>query len=78
MLKTYKARVEDDGSVRLLEPANLPPQADVYVSIVEDPEDDEFVGGVPVTMLLSEKALAEYWDTPEEDEAWKDFQNEAK
>ena len=25
---------------------------------------------VPETMLLSEQALAEEWDTPEEDEAW--------
>jgi len=25
---------------------------------------------IPETMLLSEKSLAKYWDTPEEDEAW--------
>ena len=25
---------------------------------------------IPETMILSENSLAEYWDTPEEDEAW--------
>ena len=25
---------------------------------------------IPETMILSEKALAKDWDTPEEDEAW--------
>ena len=25
---------------------------------------------IPETMILSEKALAKVWDTPEEDEAW--------
>jgi hypothetical protein len=28
---------------------------------------------IPETMLMSESALAEYWDSPEEDEAWKDL-----
>ena len=28
---------------------------------------------IPETMILSEKSLAEYWDTPEEDEAWADL-----
>jgi len=28
---------------------------------------------IPETMLLSEKTLAEDWDTPEEDEAWSDL-----
>jgi hypothetical protein len=28
---------------------------------------------VPETMLMSEAALSEYWDTPEEDEAWADL-----
>jgi hypothetical protein len=75
MLRTYKAKVEQGGVIRLTEPASLPESAEVFVSIIED---EETIGGIPVTMLLSEKALAEYWDTPEEDEAWKDFQNQAK
>ncbi len=75
MLKTYKAKVEQGGVIRLTEPADLPLNAQVYVSIVED---EETLGGIPVTMLMSEKSLREYWDTPEEDEAWKDFQNGAK
>ena len=28
---------------------------------------------IPETMVLSEKSLAEHWDTPEEDEAWADL-----
>jgi len=29
--------------------------------------------GIPETMALSEKSLAETWDTPEEDKAWIDL-----
>lgn len=75
MLKTYKAHVEDDGrTMRLAEPGTLPRNVEVYVSIVESGNDEEFVGGYPVTMLLSASSLARDWDTAEEDEAWKDFQ----
>ena len=28
---------------------------------------------IPETIILSEKSLAIYWDTPEEDEAWADL-----
>ena len=31
------------------------------------------VNNIPETMLLSEKSLAEDWNTPEEDEAWADL-----
>ena len=31
------------------------------------------LSNVPETMLLSEKSLAESWDTPEEDKAWADL-----
>ena len=31
------------------------------------------LNNVPDTMLLSEKSLAESWDTPEEDIAWADL-----
>ena len=31
------------------------------------------LSNVPETMLLSEKSLAESWDTPEEDIAWADL-----
>ena len=29
------------------------------------------LNGIPETMLLSEKSLAEEWDTAEEDKAWE-------
>ena len=57
MLKTYQAEVEEDGRIRITEPAKLPPNAKVYVSIMED---EEQIGGIPVTMLLAEPALREY------------------
>ena len=31
------------------------------------------LNNIPETMLLSEKSLAESWDTPEEDMAWADL-----
>ena len=31
------------------------------------------LNNIPETMLLSEKSLAESWDTPEEDIAWADL-----
>ena len=33
----------------------------------------KYIKSIPETMILSEKSLAEYWDTPEEDEAWVDL-----
>ena len=72
MMKTYKAKVEGNGLIRLDEPGNLPPNATVFVSIIED---EDAIGGIPVTMLLSEKALSD-WNSPEEDEAWKHLQRD--
>jgi len=31
------------------------------------------LSGIPETMLLAEKSLAETWDTPGEDKAWEDL-----
>ena len=78
MLKTVHAISNKDGTYRLAEPVELKDRQHVLVTLVESEEDEEFVGGVPATMLLAEPALREYWDAPEEDEAWKDFQDEAK
>jgi len=71
MLKTYQAQVENDGRIRLTESADLPPHAKVLVTIYED---EDTIGGIPVTMLLSQEALSD-WLRPEEDEAWKDYQD---
>ena len=32
-----------------------------------------YLNSIPDTMILSEKSLAENWDTPEEDKAWADL-----
>ncbi len=75
MISTYEARVDPDGRVRLTEPATLPPGMRVHVLIVDD---EETLGGYPVPMLLAASSLNRDWDTPEEDEAWKEFQDEVK
>jgi len=38
--------------------------------------DDEPAPTIPVTALLSEQALAEDWNRPEEDKAWSDLHKE--
>jgi len=46
----------------------------VYTDRVElRPLRKEKVKGALLCMLASEEALAESWNTPEEDEAWKDL-----
>jgi len=67
MLKSIEARIEKDGQVRLLEPVRLPHACRAIVTIIEEPQ-------VPETALLSEAALSEDWNRPEEDEAWSHLQ----
>ena len=70
MHRAIEAITEEDGGVRLLEAVRLPPGRRVLV-VVLDPHaaDDE-------AALLSEGALAEDWDRPEEDVAWAHLQPE--
>ena len=56
--------------MRLLEPVNLPSARRALVTILEDRQ----VAGAPESALLSEAALAEDWNRPEEDEAWSHLQ----
>jgi len=74
MMRTVKAIVDKDGQIKLMEPVELHESQELLVTLLETEEDEQFVNGVPVTALLSEPSLREYWDRPEEDEAWKDFQ----
>jgi len=67
MLKSIEARIETDGQVRLLEPVQLSHPCRAIVTIIEEP-------GIPETALLSEPALGEDWNRPEEDEAWSHLQ----
>ena len=68
MLRTVEAVIDEQGSVRLLEPVHLPAERRAFVIILEPASD------VPETALLSEPALAKDWNRPEEDAAWSHLQ----
>ncbi len=66
MLQTFQAMIDDQGNVRLLEPVQLPAGRAARVTVLTD-EPDANIRELP---CLSEAALAEDWNRPEEDEAW--------
>lgn len=72
MIKTVEAIIDEQGNVRLLEPVQLGSARRALVTILED---------APIilneeTALLSEPALANDWNRPEEDAAWAHLQQE--
>ncbi|MBI5571665.1 MAG: hypothetical protein HY914_17115 [Desulfomonile tiedjei] len=72
MIKTVEATIDEHGNVRLLEPVQLSSVRRALVTILEDApalSADE-------TALLSEPALGEDWNRPEEDAAWSHLQQE--
>ena len=70
MIETHEAVIDEDGIVRLLEDVHLPAARRALVTILE-----EEPGAQPAeTALLSEAALAEDWNRPEEDAAWAHLQ----
>jgi hypothetical protein len=68
MLKTVEAVLEKDGRLHLREKVNLSRAQRVLVTFLEESEDTFDAA------LLSEAALAEDWNRPEEDEAWRHLQ----
>ncbi|HXB74349.1 MAG TPA: hypothetical protein VNY05_39295 [Candidatus Acidoferrales bacterium] len=70
MIRTVEAVIDEQGNVRLLEPVHLPSPRRALVTILEERQ----AAGAPETALLSEAALAEDWNRPEEDEAWRHLQ----
>jgi hypothetical protein len=70
MIQTVEAIIEPDGKVLLLESVELKEPRRALVTILED----EPAAKVSETALLSEQALAEDWNRPEEDEAWSHLQ----
>ncbi len=66
MIRTVEAEIDERGNVRLLEPVHLPSVRRALVTILEDRP----AAGAAESALLSEAALAEDWNRPEEDEAW--------
>jgi hypothetical protein len=63
-MRTVEAIIQPSGEVRLLKPLHLPSPRRALVTILEEEprERDD--------ALLSEAALAEDWNRPQEDAAW--------
>jgi hypothetical protein len=69
MIQTVEAIVDEHGAVRLLEPIRLDRSHRALVTILVDEPSN-----VHETAFLSEAALAEDWNRPEEDVAWAHLQ----
>ena len=69
MTRTLEAAIDERGSVTLLEPIRVTGTRRALVTVLEEPplHPNE-------TALLSEAALAEDWNRPEEDAAWSHLQ----
>ena len=70
MLRTVEAVIDAQGHVQVLEPISLPGARRALVTILEEEPDTS----IHDTALLSEAALAEDWNRPEEDAAWSHLQ----
>jgi hypothetical protein len=72
MIQTVEGVIDADGVVRLLETVPLSGTRRALIMIL-----DEEPGAYPSeTALLSEAALAEDWNRPEEDAAWSYLQQQ--
>ena len=68
MIRTVEAIIDERGTVQLQEAVALSAPHRALVTILdEEPHHNE-------AALLSEAALAEDWDRPEEDAAWSHLQ----
>ena len=72
MIRTIEATVDEQGNVKLLEEVTFPSARRALVTILDDPA----VVSANETALLSEPALAEDWNRPEEEAAWSYLQPE--
>jgi hypothetical protein len=72
MLHTLEAVFDELGYVRLLEPIALTAPRRALVTVLEEESKLQ----IPETALLSEAALTEDWNRPEEDAAWSHLQPE--
>ena len=67
MSQTLEATIDTKGRIILHEPIELEKNRRALVTILdEDPKIE-----TSETALLSERSLAELWNTPEEDRAWQ-------
>jgi len=72
MIRTVEAVIDEDGNVRLLEAVHPSTARRALVTILEESPATH----VSESALLSEGALAQDWNRPEEDEAWSHIQPE--
>ena len=70
MIRTVEAVIDENGNVRLLEPIHPAVARRALVTIL----DERPTAHLAESALLSEVALAQDWDRPEEDEAWAHLQ----
>jgi len=66
MLQTIEAIIDQNGTLRVLEPVQWPKYRRVLITILNEEPSDELDN----LALMSEVALAREWNRPEEDEAW--------
>jgi hypothetical protein len=71
MLRTVEALIDENGKVQLLESIELSSVRRALVTIL----DEELSDAPHEITILSETALAEDWNRPEEDEAWAYLQS---
>lgn len=72
MIKTIEAVIDEHGKIQPLQDVTFPFGRRALITIL----DEKPASVVSETALLSEAALAEDWNTPEEDEAWEYLQPE--
>lgn len=70
MIRTVEAVIDEQGNVRLLEPVHPAEARRALVTIL----DERPAPHLAESALLSEAALAQDWNRPEEDEAWAHLQ----
>lgn len=70
MVRTVEAVIDERGNIRLLESVQFSGSRRALVMIL----DESPAAAVHDTALLSESALAEDWNRPEEDAAWSHLQ----
>jgi hypothetical protein len=72
MIRTIEATIDEQGNVKLLEPVQLHSTQRALVTILEDAP----LASPNESALLSEPALAEDWNRPEENLAWSHLQQD--
>ncbi len=69
VLHSIEVTIEKDGTIRLPRKIKLPARRRAILTILDEPMP------IAETALLSESALAEDWNRPEEDKAWAYLQS---